>query len=85
MGVDEIYKGKKDKFLTVVCILETDDRFGSARSTDRRGWTRSKPPAGKTTVVARFIGLRWARQTATRLSLWKFNSQILSNLWGPPQ
>jgi transposase len=33
MGVDEIYKGKKDKFLTVVCNLETSEPlwFGKER------------------------------------------------------
>jgi transposase len=33
MGVDEIYKGKKDKFLTVVCNLETGEPlwFGKER------------------------------------------------------
>ena len=33
MGVDEIYRGKKDKFLTVVCNLETGEPlwFGDAR------------------------------------------------------
>jgi transposase len=33
MGVDELYKGKKDKFLTVVCNLETAEPlwFGKAR------------------------------------------------------
>ena len=33
MGVDEIYRGKKDKFLTVVCNLETGEPlwFGKAR------------------------------------------------------
>src|SRR5689334_11618125 len=33
MGVDEIYLGKKQKFLTVVCNLETSEplRFGSER------------------------------------------------------
>src|SRR6266699_6121828 len=33
MGVDEIYKGKRDKFLTVVCNLETGEPlwFGKER------------------------------------------------------
>jgi transposase len=33
MGVDELYRGKKDKFLTVVCNLETGEPlwFGKAR------------------------------------------------------
>jgi hypothetical protein len=33
MGVDEIYKGKNDKFLTVVCNLETGEPlwFGRER------------------------------------------------------
>jgi len=33
MGVDELYKGKQDKFLTVVCNLETAEPlwFGKER------------------------------------------------------
>ena len=33
MGVDELYRGKKDKFLTVVCNLETGEPywFGNTR------------------------------------------------------
>jgi hypothetical protein len=37
--VDEIYRGKKDKFLTVVCNLETGEPLcGLARSESRRRW-----------------------------------------------
>ncbi len=33
MGVDELYRGKTDKFLTVVCMLETGEAlwFGNTR------------------------------------------------------
>ena len=38
MGVDEIYKGKREKFLTVVCNLETGEPlwFGRERRDARR-------------------------------------------------
>jgi hypothetical protein len=37
MGVDEIYRGKKGKFLTVVCNLETAEPlwFGRERKKER--------------------------------------------------
>jgi transposase len=35
MGVDEIYKGKKDKFLTVVCNLETGEPLWFGRERKR--------------------------------------------------
>src|SRR5260370_20943350 len=39
MGVDEIYLGKKQKFLTVVSNLETGSRCGSGGSGRNKRWT----------------------------------------------
>jgi len=39
MGVDEIYRGKNDKFLTVVSNLETGEPLWFGRSGRRRRWT----------------------------------------------
>ena len=38
MGVDEIYFGKKQKFITVVSNLETGSRYGSGRIGSRKRW-----------------------------------------------
>jgi hypothetical protein len=38
MGVDELYKGKQDKFLTVVCNLETAEPLWFGRSGRRSRW-----------------------------------------------
>ena len=39
MGVDEIYLGKRQKFLTVVTNLETGERLWFGRSGRNRRWT----------------------------------------------
>ena len=41
MGVDEIYRGKKDKFLTVVCNLETESRCGLVIHGRKQRWMNS--------------------------------------------
>ena len=48
MGVDEIYKGKKDKFLTVVCNLETSEPlwFGQERKRETLDDFFSEPGDG---------------------------------------
>jgi transposase len=44
LGVDEIYRGKSDKFLTVVCNLEPASHCGSAETGRRRRWTSFSGP-----------------------------------------
>src|SRR5450631_3983802 len=41
MGVDEIYLGKKQKFVTVVSNLETASRYSWSRNVRRKRWTGS--------------------------------------------
>ena len=40
MGVDEIHMGKKQKFLTVVCNLETGEPLWFGENVRRKLWTR---------------------------------------------
>ena len=41
IGVDEIYQGKRDKFLTWSAIWKRENRCGSARSGRKRRWRNS--------------------------------------------
>ena len=41
MGVDELYRGKADKFLTVVCNLETREPLWFGETRKRSRWTSS--------------------------------------------
>ena len=43
MGVDEIYLGKKQKFLTVVCICKPANRSGSDGNERKQRWISSSP------------------------------------------
>jgi transposase len=60
MGVDEIYLGKKQKFLSVVCNLETGEPLcGSVRNGSRRPWMDSFKPSSAPSSAVGFRQPAW--------------------------
>jgi transposase len=79
MGIDEMYLGKKQQFLTVVSNLETGSRCGSVESARKKPWTSSlsKHLSGFQRSVIRAACVDMWEPFRQSLEQWVPNCQII--------